>query len=427
MKGNAMLKSDVSRRTVLKGGAGSAALAGLTVITVAGPARAFPGRTDEGVLVPWLDQPTPVPPALAGILAHPLAWEQIEYLTPNDKFFTVKHYNQPQLSAVDWRLGITGLVAHPLSLSLTDLKRLPRRAVTFALECSGNTNGAPFAIGLIGNAEWAGASLRDVLRRARPLDPGIEVVFWGADQGEVTIRDNTGVTTGGLTGTVVDDGTGGLDLTVTEQFARSMSLDDALSSGNLLCYEMNGSPLPADHGAPVRLIAPDWYGVANVKWLTRIEVTDSRFQGRFMARDYVSIREETRGGQTVWTFTSVTHERLKSAPAKVTRSGDRYTVTGAAWGAPIAKVEAQVDGGPWRSTTLARNPAPKGGPQQANEAAWSLWTLDWGTPAAGEHTIRSRAYDKDGNVQPTPQDPYITSRRTFWENNAQITRRVLVP
>ena len=89
----------------------------------------------------------------------------------------------------------------------------------------------------------------------------------------------------------------GLDLTITEQFARSMSLEDAMNSDNLLCYEMNGAPLPRDHGAPVRLIAPDWYGVANVKWLTRIEVTDSRYQGQFMARDYVSIREEDRGGR----------------------------------------------------------------------------------------------------------------------------------
>ncbi len=422
-----MLKSDVSRRTVLKGGAGSAALAGLTVITVAGPARAFPGRPDDGVLVPWLDQPTPVPPELAGILAHPLVWEQIEYLTPNDKFFTVKHYNQPQLSAVDWRLGITGLVAHPQSLSLADLKRLPRRAVTFALECSGNTNGAPFAIGLIGNAEWGGASLRDVLRRARPLDPGIEVVFWGADQGEVTIRDNTGVTGPGVTGTVADDGTGGLDLTVTEQFARSMSLDDAMSSGNLLCYEMNGSPLPADHGAPVRLIAPGL-----VRRRERQVAHPHRGDGQPLPGTVHGsrLREHPRGDAQRADGVDVhlgDPRTLKSAPAKVTRSGDRYTVTGAAWGAPIAKVEAQVDGGPWRSTTLARNPAPKGGSQQANEAAWSLWTLDWGTPAPGEHTIRSRAYDKDGNVQPTPQDPYITSRRTFWENNAQVTRRVLVP
>jgi DMSO/TMAO reductase YedYZ molybdopterin-dependent catalytic subunit len=422
MKGHAMQESEVPRRTVLKGGA-TAALAGLAVVSVAGPAQAFPAAADEGVVVPWLDQPPPPPPEVDGILAHPLVWEQIEYLTPNERFFTVKHYNQPRLSPGDWRLDITGLVGRPRQLSLADLKALPRRAVTFALECSGNTNGAPFAIGLIGNARWAGASLREVLKRARPVDPGIEVVFWGADKGQVTIRDNSGVTGAGVTGSVQSDGAGGLDLTVTEQFARSMSLEDAMSADNLLCYEMNGVPLPPDHGAPVRLIAPDWYGVANVKWLTRIEVRDSRFQGRFMARDYVSIREEQRAGDTVWTFTSVTHERLKSAPAKVTRSGERYTVLGAAWGAPIAKVEAQVDDGPWRPTQLQRNPAPT---TNRDEAAWSFWTLDWGTPTPGEHAIRSRAYDRSGNVQPTPQDPYLTSRRTFWEHNGQITRRVLI-
>ncbi len=89
--------TDVARRTLLKGGA-AAALTGLTVVTVAGPARAFPGHTDGGVVIPWLDQPTPVPLEFGNILAHPLVWEDIEYLTPNDEFFTVKHYNQPQLS-----------------------------------------------------------------------------------------------------------------------------------------------------------------------------------------------------------------------------------------------------------------------------------------------------------------------------------------
>jgi DMSO/TMAO reductase YedYZ molybdopterin-dependent catalytic subunit len=420
--------TNIPRRSVLKGGA-AAALSGVTVINVSGPAHAFPGQTTKGAVIPWLDQPAPVPPEIANILGHPLVWEEIEYLTPNDKFFTVKHYDLPQLSPTDWRLGVTGLVAHPQTLSLTDLQALPRQVVTFALECSGNTGGAPFAIGLVGNARWAGASLAQVLRKARPLDRGIEVIFWGADKGQVTIRDNSGVFDPGpgSQGVFVPDGAGSFDLTITEQFARSMSLEDALSSDNLLCYEMNGVPLPVDHGAPVRLIAPDWYGVANVKWLTRIEVADARYQGRFMARDYVSIREENRGGETLWTFTSVTHERLKSAPAKVTRHGDRYEVMGAAWGAPIAAVEVQVDDGPWLATKLVRNRPTGPGLRHGDEFSWKFWTLDWGTPPAGEHAIRSRASDRDGNVQPTPQDAYISSRRTFWENNGQITRRVLIP
>jgi DMSO/TMAO reductase YedYZ molybdopterin-dependent catalytic subunit len=392
---------------------------------LAGPAEAFPRSGAEGVLVPWLDRPEPVPPANAEILAHPLDWEQLDSrLTPNEKFFTVKHYFQPALSPVDWRLEVGGLVAYPLSLSLSDLQGQPQKTVEYALECSGNTS-APFAIGLIGNARWAGVPLRRVLKQAHPLDDAIEVVFWGADSGPVTIRDNSGVTGPGFTGTVQPDSTGGLDLTITEQFARSMSLADAMDPENLLCVEMNSVPLPPDHGYPLRLIAPGWYGVANVKWLTRIELKDTRYQGRFMARDYVSIREELRDGQTTWTFSSVTHERLKSAPAKVTRRGDRYTVMGAAWGAPIAKVEVQVDNGPWREARLDRQWS-RGVGSHGSEFAWRFWTLDWGTPPRGEHAIRSRAYDEDGNVQPTPDDPFLTSRRTFWENNGQITRRVLV-
>jgi len=159
----------------------------------------------------------------------------------------------------------------------------------------------------------------------------------------------------------------------------------------------------------------------------RIEITDRRFQGKFMARDYVSIREESRGGRTLWTFTSVTHERLKSAPARVTRRSGRYTVLGAAWGAPIAKVEVRIDGGPWQATKLVRNLSRSMGSGHRDQAAWKFWTLSWGTPARGEHTITSRAYDTDGNVQPTPTDPYLTSKRTFWENNGHMTRRVMIP
>ena len=198
-----------------------------------------------------------------------------------------------------------------------------------------------------------------------------------------------------------------------------MALEDALSPDNLLCYEMNGAPLPPEHGFPVRLIAPGWYGVANVKWLTRIEVVDRRYQGRFMARDYVTIREEQRDGETVWTFTSVTRDRLKSAPAKVTRTKDHYQVLGAAWGAPIAGVEVRIDDGPWTAATLTEG--------RGAEFAWAFWTLDWGMPAAGEHTVTSRAFDIDGAVQPAPDDPELAAKRTFWESNGHITRRVRIP
>jgi DMSO/TMAO reductase YedYZ molybdopterin-dependent catalytic subunit len=432
-----MKHTQVSRRSLLKGG--GAALAGLSVLRVAGPAHAFPGQSGQQDVVPWeddepdpaealrhggeqvlpwLDQPAADP--APGIVGHLLQWEALDsWLTPADNFFFVAHHGVPEnLDEATWRVGISGHVARPQSLTLADLKARVRREVNFTLECSGNTGG-PDVIGLVGNARWAGTPLAPLLLEAGVLESGKEVIFWGIDRGTRTIRDNSGVVSAGLTGTIEPNTT---TLTITEQFARSMSVAEALHSDNLLCYGMNGDALPPEHGFPVRLIAPGWYGVANVKWLTRIEVVDHRYAGQFMARDYVSIREEQRDGQTVWTFATVSHFRLKSAPAKVIRRGNRYAVMGAAWGAPIRAVQVRIDNGPWRTARLF-SPATRRSPGYA----WRLWTFDWGTAVPGEHVITSRAFDIEGHVQPAPDDPFLASRRTFWESNGQISRRVRIP
>jgi DMSO/TMAO reductase YedYZ molybdopterin-dependent catalytic subunit len=417
-----MANQEMSRRTLLKGG--GAAFAGLTTIHVAGPAQAFPGHPGDEV-IPWLDQPAPNP--VPQIAQRQLIWEELDsWLTPADEFFIISHYNTPALDQATHHVDIGGLVARPQSLTMADLRARPRREVTFTLECSGNT-GLPFLIGAVGNARWAGTPLAPLLERAGILEAAIEVIFWGADSGPVTIRDNSGIIAPGRTGTGVPDGAGALDLTITEQFARSMSIEDALNRDNLLCYDMNGAPLPPEHGFPLRLIAPGWYGVANVKWLNRIEVVDQRYAGRFMARDYVTIREETRDRRTVWTFSTVRHSRLKSAPAKVTRRRGRYAILGAAWGAPIAEVEVRIDDGPWMTAELHGPPPRTSGSRARGGFAWRFWTLKWGRPAPGEHTITSRAFDVDGNLQPPPDDPYLASKVTFWESNGQITRRVRIP
>jgi DMSO/TMAO reductase YedYZ molybdopterin-dependent catalytic subunit len=286
------------------------------------------------------------------------------------------------------------------------------------MECSGN-HGLPFFTGGVGTARWGGVQLRRLLRLAAPRAGADEVVFWGADRGTVTVRDNPGITAAGRTGTTTPDAGGGLDLTVTERFARSMTLEEALAPDNLVAYEMNGAALPREHGYPARLIAPGWYGVAHVKWLTAVELQSERFAGRFMTRDYVTVREQVRGGETAWTFTTVGKDRLKSAPARVTRTGNRWTISGAAWGAPVSRVEVSVDGQPFRAARLQRQ-------LSGGEHTWAFWTYDWGTPAAGEHTVRSRAFDASGAVQPWPGDGFLTSRRTYWEANGQITRRVRV-
>ena len=433
-----MEDAGISRRTLLK--TGISTLGGWTALHVAGPARAF-GQPGEEV-IPWLDQPLPDPFPTDGNL---LKWETLDSrLIPTQEFFFVSHYGVPEnLDDVAWRLEIAGLVTRPLSLTIEALKARARHEVEFTLECSGNHGTNDFTGG-IGNARWGGARLAPLLREAGIKENGIEVVFYGEDSGKLTIHDNGGVLSGGKTGTVEPNSEGLLNLTITEQFARSMSLSEALGRDNLLCYEMNGDTLPPEHGFPLRLIAPGWYGVANVKWLKRIEVIDRRYANRFMARDYVSIREQEREGQTVWTFTTVGRARLKSAPAKVTRHGGRYSVMGAAWGAPIASVEIQVDDGPWMTTrldpppplmannemddeTLRAGTAEGHGMQENGHGyAWRFWRFHWGAPGRGEHTIRSRAFDVRGDVQPALDDQFLASKRTYWESNGQITRRVLI-
>ena len=383
---------DIPRREFLtKGGA---AVAGVAAFLAARHAYAFPDRSGEEV-IQWLDQlpPNPVPE----VIKNQLVWENLDsWITPNDKFFSIAHFNRPVIDASTWRLEIDGLVRKPMTLTLADIKARPRQEVTFTIECSGN-HGLPFFNGGIGNARWAGTPLGPILKEAGVLDHGIEVVFWGTDEGEVTRPDN---------------------IKFTQNFARSMSLADASDPRNILCYEMNGAPLPPDNGFPLRLIAPGWYGIANAKWLKRIEVRDRRLENRFMGRDYVTLREEDHKGETVWVETLVGPARLKSAPGRVTHIGNDYRIIGAAWGAPIDRVEVKIDDGPWAPATIDN--------KEKAEFAWRIWSLDWPSPAAGEHTVTSRAIDAGGNIQPAMDDPWIARKHTYWESNGQVTRHIRI-
>jgi DMSO/TMAO reductase YedYZ molybdopterin-dependent catalytic subunit len=201
---------------------------------------------------------------------------------------------------------------------------MPKHEATFTLECSGD-NGLPFLQSAIGNARWTGASLSEVLKAAQIKQGAVEVVFYGTDQGEEIVRPGTP-----------------LEYKYTTNFARSMSVADAMNPANLLCYGMNGTDLPAANGFPLRLIAPGWYGVANVKWLAHIELVNKRFLNRFMGRDYVTIRDVQRDGKTITEETSVGRMLLKSAPARVIQVDGRYHIEGAAWGpTSIAAVEVR--------------------------------------------------------------------------------------
>jgi DMSO/TMAO reductase YedYZ molybdopterin-dependent catalytic subunit len=384
--------SKISRRSLLV--RGGAAVAGLALLQSPLSALAFPVRAGEEV-IPWLDQPPPNP--IPTVVTNLLDWQKLEdWVTPNKEFFGVGHYNWPVIDEKAWQLEIGGLVREERTFSLSDLKALPRKETTFTLECAGD-NGFDWFTGGVGTARWAGTPLAPILEAAGVLDEGIEVVFTGTDEGEETVRD----------------------IKMKQNFARSMSLADAMNPDNLLCYEMNGEALPQAHGYPLRLIAPGWYGIANVKWLKRIELRNTRLENRFMARDYVTIRAEDYRGETVWAETSVGRALLKSAPAKVVVGKDgQHRIYGAAWGAPIRRVEVQIDKGPWvRAKIDWKQHAP---------FAWKHWSLDWDKAAAGDHTITSRAIDTQGNVQPAMDDPIIANKKTYWESNGQITRKIRI-
>jgi DMSO/TMAO reductase YedYZ molybdopterin-dependent catalytic subunit len=378
----------MQRRDVLLSGA----MAGVVLLSE----RAF-GQT-AGKVVPWTDQPAAVPPPLESVVRGLTPWEDLNsWITPNEEFFSIAHYNRPQIDPRTWRLDVSGEVGKPMTLSLDQLKAMPKRELTFTLECSGN-NGLPFAQSTIGNAKWAGASLSDVLKAAQMAQGAVEVVFYGTDQGEEIVRAGSP-----------------LEYKYTANFARSMAIADAMNPANLLCYEMNGTALPAANGFPLRLIAPGWYGVANVKWLTRIEVVNKRFLNRFMGRDYVTIREVRHGGKTIMEETSVDRMLLKSAPARVVQLDGRYQIEGATWGpTPIAAVEAKIDNGLWVQAKLAESKSPY---------AWRFWSLDWHA-TSGDHAITCRAIDTAGNLQPAMDDPVIANKRTYWESNGQITRQI---
>lgn len=356
-------------------------------------AFAAPLKQGEEVL-PWLDRPAenPVPQAVTNLLE----WEKVDsWVTPPDQFFSVSNYGFPEVDVNDWQLEISGLVEHPMTLTMADLQTLPRSELDFTIECSGN-HGFDWNFGLIGNARWAGVPLAPLLHEAGIMDDAIEVAFYGVDAGEETVREQT----------------------ITQNFARTMSIEDATSPYNMLCYEMNGEALLTRHGFPLRLIAPGWYGIANVKWLQRIEVRSRRLMNRFMARDYVTLRKEEVDGEQVWTESSVGRSLLKSAPARVVRSGDSYRIEGAAWGQPIANVEVRIDDGPWQMATLDT--------ANVSRFSWRFWSLEWTNAEPGEHAITARAIDREGNVQPAADDPFITDKITYWESNGQITRTVKI-
>lgn len=303
-------------------------------------------------------------------------------VTGTGQFFRRNHFPMPALDPAAWRLEVSGLVEHPLTLSLTDLRDLPAESLTVTLECAGNGRtgftpavpGERWGLGAVSTARWTGARLADVLHRAGVLASAREAVFRGADSGPLP----------GVPGQV--------------RFERSMSVPDAASSGALLAYEMNGGALPVPHGFPVRLVVPGWYAVASVKWLTGIELAERPFRGFFQDSHYVY--EWRRDGRAEREPVRLQRVRAMIAtPAAGQRvRGDDLPIAGVAWSgaAPVTQVEVGIDSAAAPALS-AWQPAQFSG--RACRYGWQRWQLRVRGVPAGPARIRARAADAAGNDQ----------------------------
>ncbi len=373
---------------------------GAGLVLFSRPDFVFPSQKAEEELVPFLNVPRAKPESLD--------WETLdEWLTPQDQVFSVQHYGSPKVEAAGFQLQIDGLVERPRKLTLNEIKALPREERLMTLECSGNGSSAGFS-GAVYNSRWTGTPLAELLKDCGIKPGAMEVVFFGVDRQTETLRKDTP-----------------RKLEVEVPFGRSMSLEDAMRPDLILAYERNGQPMEQRNGAPLRLIVPGWYGIANVKWLTRIEVRNRRYMGRFMGRDYVTVRGERQGGEVVFVESSVTRMNLKSVVARVTKRTAKEGQTplkayGAVWGdgTPIKSVQVKLDAGEWQDAKIDEKPNEK--------YCWRFFSIDLGPVAAGKHTLVSRGIDASGRIQPAAEDEEISLKKTYWEAYQQVVRTVEV-
>jgi DMSO/TMAO reductase YedYZ molybdopterin-dependent catalytic subunit len=351
------------------------------------------GSSTEEIL-PWADLPSSFPPpSRPGIRYTDLSKIATPHV-PTSEFFVLQHHEIPNIVPESWKLRVIGCERGDVFLTLEEIVNRPSKRLAAAFECAGN--GGVGMQGLVGSAVWDGSPLAPLLRELGIPPDTREVVFVGADGADERLRGNL----------------------YPSRFARSLPLSDALRPDVLLVHRMNGAPLFPEHGAPLRLVVPGWYGVTQVKWLERIELSPSRFMGWFMAKEYVTVRGLRRGEEIEHRATSVGKMRLKSVVTRVVRRGARdLRIEGLSWfdGTPIDSVEVRIDGGSWEPATLESGSSPYD---------WIRFTLAWPSPSAGEHVLVSRARAGD-RIQPTESEA-SDLKATPWENDGQVARRIVL-
>jgi DMSO/TMAO reductase YedYZ molybdopterin-dependent catalytic subunit len=318
------------------------------------------------------------------------------WLVPNGRFYVRNHFAAPRIDTKSWRLKVEGAVERPLALSIEDIRKMRSVTRPLTLECAGNgrvylvpkVRGVQWQLGAVGNADWTGIPLVEILSLAGVKASAVEIILEGADRG-----------------TIIDDPKSPGPIA----FARSLPIEKAKKPEVLLAYEMNGSPLPVDHGAPLRAAVGGWYGMASVKWLTRIVAVERPFTGFWQTFDYSVFRREN----DLPVSAPITEMQIKASIARpvtgetIPQNRD-YRVFGAAWSGenPVARVEVSTDGGKnWLPAKLFDREAP---------FAWRLWEYTWKKPQAGPATLMTRAADSRGQTQPISRDP---DRRTYVVNH----------
>ncbi|WP_345602486.1 sulfite oxidase [Pseudonocardia adelaidensis] len=302
-------------------------------------------------------------------------------ITPTELHYVRSNFAVP---AHDGALEIGGAVEHPRTLTIDGLRAMPSVERVVTLECAGNGRlamrplpaGEPWGDYAVSTARWTGALLHQVLEQANPSAEGVEVRFTGADHGSYLLHP------------VLTD-VNSNDLT----FVRSLTLAHATDpeAEILVAYEMNGEPLDPDHGAPFRLIVPRWYGVASVKWLTHVDVLTEPYAGEFETGHYM-YQWADRPPERV-TLMRV-RARITDPARGATIPVGTYTVRGKAWSGagPITNVDVSVTGeGDWHTAQVE----PPKGPYQ-----WQDWSFAWEATEPGRHSLRARATDAAGDVQP---------------------------
>ena len=317
--------------------------------------------------------------------------EALRYsLTPTGMHFLLIHFDIPEVDAGKWQLKIGGLVANPVNLTLEDIKQRPSRTLAVTMECAGNGRALmnprplsqPWLLEAVGTAEWTGTPLRGILEEAGIAPNAVEILFTGLDQG---VQGNE-----------------------VQYYQRSLSIDESTRDEMLLAYQMNGEALQPQHGYPLRLIVPGWYGMTSVKWLDRIEAIAEPFDGYQMSGTYRYAQTKNDPGEPV----SLIRVRALMSPPGIpdfmtrTRLVEQgpMTITGRAWAGrqQVTGVEVSTDGGSTWDQASLDEPVddPVGEPVSA--FAWRPWSYQW-EAGPGRYILLVRATDSQGNVQPVNQ------------------------